>query len=377
MNQSDTFCPELWQRIFVNQVNDQWHVKPCCYAVPTDSNSMMIQDGRRIFEIYNQSDNISALRARNQQGQWDQGCSVCEINERSMGSSGRTHAVAQYRPPMTESSDVDLNLGNLCNLACAICDPNSSTSWVPIYNKMNEQSWTGIKYVHKGRPVIDDAEWFGRIRRLQLQGGEIFLQTNYLAFFENLARHRDLSDIEIRIFTNGTVIPDPGLWKLLCQAGRVELYFSIDDIGPRFEYQRHGAKWDKVVENIEWFRQHAGPGFNLGIHPTYSILNSYYLAELVAYFQDRFPDLTRNYGNYFIGTGPLSVHSIPGGVRDRILDRTNTVPELAFLQDYIQGHQDALSADTIDYIKRYDLATQNSYAATHPEFWQILQEHLA
>lgn len=372
---NDSYCPELWQRIFINQVNDQWHVKPCCYATPTELNSMMIQDGSRIFEIYNNNPNIQNIRQKNLEGIWDPGCLICKRNEDSMGASGRTHALEQLQDNIVESSYVDLNLGNLCNLACAICDPNSSTSWVPIYDRMNDEKWSSIKYIHKNRPEINDPAWFSKIRRLQLQGGEIFLQPNYINFFRNLSQHRNLRDIEVRIFTNGTVRPNPELWNLLQQVGHVSLYVSVDDIGKRFEYQRHGAAWNTVIENIQWFIEHAGENFELGIHPTYSILNVYYLDELVDYFVQEFPSLLRNYGNYFVGTGPLSAHQLPRHLRDAISTKLSRHTELKFISDYIKIDVDQIDCSVFDYIDRYDRATGNSYRQTHPEFWDLLQEY--
>jgi hypothetical protein len=56
-------------------------------------------------------------------------------------------------------------------------------------------------------------------------------------------------NIEIHYNTNGTQYPE--------QAERsgsyfktVEIAFSIDDVGDRFEYQRTNAVWSEVCENI-------------------------------------------------------------------------------------------------------------------------------
>jgi hypothetical protein len=375
MADPENYCPELWQRIYINQVNQNFSAKPCCYAQPYEGNEVLITDSKRIFQTYNEAPQIQLLRRENTQGRLGVGCEVCRHAEQAVGSSGRTRAVerALGDKVIKLTRHVDLNLGNLCNLACAICDPHSSTSWAPIYQKMQGRPWTIINYDKHDRPVIDDPSFFANIDTLQLQGGEVFLQSAYTDFFRNLSQHRDLSQISVVIFTNGTTLPSPDLWQMLNQCGQVELFFSIDDMASRFEYQRHGAKWPQVLENVRWFQSNAGSGFVLGFHPTYSLLNIYYLAELQRFLQAEFPDFQRNWGPYHVGSGPCMADVLPAEIRRKILDQQQGIDELAFLSDYIrEGSRDL--ASFFDYINRYDIATNKSYSSTHPEFWRVLSQ---
>jgi hypothetical protein len=62
----------------------------------------------------------------------------------------------------------------------------------------------------------------------------------------------------------------------------VEIAFSIDDVGARFEYQRTNAVWTEVVENIARFRElrrHA-PNIQLQVCSTVNVFNVAYLEEL-------------------------------------------------------------------------------------------------
>lgn len=366
-------CPELWQRIYLHQVNEQFLAKPCCYAHSYEGNKVWIDDARRVFDIYNQSPKIQHLRDENMQGRLGEGCRVCLHAEQAVGSSGRTRAIERNHDQAGRklTAHIDLNLGNLCNLACAICDPHSSTSWVPIYQRMQGQPWTHTTYIKHNRPVIDDPELFANIETLQLQGGEVFMQSAYSEFFRNLARVRDLSGISVIIFSNGTVTPDPDLWTYLNQCGQVELFFSIDDMGYRFEYQRHGANWVQVIENIRWFQNHAGANFTLGFHPTYSLLNIYYLRELQQFMADQFPGFQRNWGPYHVDSGPCIGDHLPQAVRQAVLEKNAGITELAFLGDYIR-ERDRDFTDFHDYIRRYDQATRKSYQQTHKEFYNLL-----
>lgn len=366
------YCPELWQRLFLNQSNQTFVAKPCCYFQETER-PIWITDPTRIFEIYNEHDQIKEIRAANQQGHLGPGCRVCMHAEQAGMDSGRTSALKRLQDP-TQARPIkhlDLNLGNLCNLACAICDPHSSTSWVPIYKVMQNRPWSYPIYDKHGRPVIDDPELFANLETIQLQGGEVFLQSAYVDFFRNLERSRDLGDIRVVIFTNGTVIPPDALWTLLGKCATVDLYFSIDDIEERFEYQRHGAKWDRVLANLEWFDTHAPDHFALGFHPTYSLLNIYYLNHLYQFMNDRFPDWSRRWGPYHVGTGPCIADTLPHHVREMVLDRHRGLQELSFLEGYIRSAKRNFG-EFLDYIDRYDRATNSSYRSTHSEFHALI-----
>lgn len=366
-------CPELWERLYLHQVNRGFVAKPCCYAKAYEGYKVWITDASGVFRAYNQSPDIQRLRAENLEGRLGDGCEVCVHAEQATGVSGRTQALLRTGGKRAHrlTAHIDLNLGNLCNLACAICDPHSSTAWAPVYQKMEGRAWTLTHYDKHDRPVIDDPELFEHVETLQLQGGEVFMQTAYTDFFRNLSRARDLGEITVVIFTNGTVTPAPELWDLLQRCGQVDLYFSIDDMGDRFEYQRHGARWPQVLENLQWFASNSSSHVQLGFHPTYSLLNIYYLADLQQFLSREFPNWSRRWGPYHVGTGPCIADVLPAPVRQAVLDRNRHIPELAFLDDYIREHSRDF-ADFWHYIDRYDRATRRSYQQTHSEFYTLL-----
>lgn len=372
MDPVSNYCPELWQRMFLHQTNRTFVAKPCCYYQEPDQ-PLWISQADKIFNTYNQSAKIRLLREENQQGKLGPGCKVCAHAEQVGMESGRLSALKRLSDQnrVVPTRHLDLNLGNLCNLACAICDPHSSTSWIPIYQAMEDKSWPYPTYNKYNRPVIDDAELFENLETIQLQGGEVFLQAAYADFFRNLSRHRDLGEITVVIFTNGTVLPSVELWDSLICCRQVDLYFSIDDIDKRFEYQRHGAKWHRVISNIRWFQDHARSNIQLGFHPTYSLLNIFYLIDLRDFLQQEFPDLPRRWGPYHVGTGPCIADAMPKVLRDAVITKNQGVEELDFIGSYVREEQRNL-APFFEYISKYDRATQGSYAQTHAEFWTLL-----
>jgi MoaA/NifB/PqqE/SkfB family radical SAM enzyme len=87
--------------------------------------------------------------------------------------------------------------------------------------------------------------------------------------------------IEIHYNTNGTQYPESAhtIWR---HFRHVEIAFSIDDVGARFEYQRTGAVWTEVCNNIERFRQLRAelPNISLQVCSTVNVFNVLYLPEL-------------------------------------------------------------------------------------------------
>jgi hypothetical protein len=88
-------------------------------------------------------------------------------------------------------------------------------------------------------------------------------------------------NIDIHYNTNGTQWPDAHeLWK---HFKRVDIAFSIDNLEQRFEYERYGAKWNEVTENIRKFHdlrdQYQGK-ITTQVCMTINIQNVYYLEDL-------------------------------------------------------------------------------------------------
>lgn len=363
----NSYCPELWSRAYISQQNNQFAFKPCCYFRP--DSSPLIKDFKKVHWTINETH--AALRQDSLNGIKHAGCGYCYNFESSDNLSARQLAIQKYGNEVTLISHLDLNLGNLCNLSCAICGPFNSSNWVPLY----EQGWSEVsaelKYKPKNRETIDDPDLFQNLKTIQLQGGEVFLEPNYTLFFENMGKYRSYDDLQIMIFTNGTARPSERFLEILNRCGTVNIFFSIDDIEQRFEYQRRGARWNDVVANIHWFENNTNDNIHLGFNSTYSMFNIYYLKELYEFLSTEFPGFNRNYGAFNSGLGNCSAEYLSVLQRQLVLEKTAGISELSFLKTYIKYKSNPYK-DFIDYVNKYDSLTNTSYAQTHPEFWALI-----
>jgi hypothetical protein len=356
--------------MFLEQVNDRFEFKPCCQY-----HGMLPQQHTDPTSIYQKYlDTIAPLREQNRQGIRSPGCNQCWENEARGQTSSRQWKIMEHgTQTVTLNTHLDLNLSNLCNLSCAICGPWNSSTWA---SKTTNRLYPIQQGYQKRRPVIDDPELFQRLRSIQLQGGETFMDPNYSLFFENLSKYRDHADLSVTIFTNGTTLPSQKFLDILNGCAEVKIFFSIDDVEKRFEYQRSGANWNEVVSNMHWFENNTGSRWQFNFNPTYSLLNIYYLPELLAFYRTEFPKMSVFLSRFNNQPGLLAqcaATCMTSHVRDIILNRTRDIPELNFLPGYISIASDPWTP-FLKYVSKYNEMIGQSYAATHPEFYQLITQ---
>jgi MoaA/NifB/PqqE/SkfB family radical SAM enzyme len=123
--------------------------------------------------------------------------------------------------------------------------------------------------------------------------------------------------VEIHYNTNGTLFPDrgPDIWR---HFKTVEIAFSVDDIGSRFEYQRSNAAWDTVKENINRFRimRDSMPNLQLQCCTTVNVFNVRYLDEVALWIA--LQDFDFVYWNMMHDAWYFSIATLPDAVKAEI-----------------------------------------------------------
>ena len=185
---------------------------------------------------------------------------------------------------------LDISVDNLCNLRCLICGPNNSTAWIPDYQKLFPSiDISHLKFRRNEQINVDESVINGNIKRVHFHGGgEPLLSDYHLKFLKLLKKHKKLSDVYVFYNTNGTVKVSDEILDIWSECRLVELYFSIDDIGPRLEYQRPGISWIELQDNLLWYREHMPSNHMFKINCVYSYLNFYYLNDLYRWYQKFF-----------------------------------------------------------------------------------------
>jgi MoaA/NifB/PqqE/SkfB family radical SAM enzyme len=147
--------------------------------------------------------------------------------------------------------------------------------------------------------------------------------------------------IEIHYNTNGTQYPESAhtIWQ---HFRHVEIAFSIDDVGARFEYQRSGAEWTEVCANIERFKQLRSQSSNITLQvcSTVNVFNIYYLAELAEWNSSQGFDYV--YWNMMHEAYYFSIATLPEAAKRDITMKLRTsgsdsdaAPEFARIIDFM------------------------------------------
>jgi hypothetical protein len=157
------------------------------------------------------------------------------------------------------------------------------------------------------------------VRYFEFTGGEPFMIPEHFELLQYAVDKGFAPNIDIHYNTNGTQYPEEHLhlWK---HFKHVEIAFSIDNVGARFEYERYGAKWDEVESNIKKFKVYKDQNKNIDIQicMTVNTLNVYYLEDLCNWVNMNGFD---SHFNMLHGPDPFNIGMMPRSVKAIVIDK--------------------------------------------------------
>lgn len=266
-------CYDAYKNLYVESHYGGASIAPCCVTKPVKVEKINFVKDRFLQNVRQQFD----------QGHWPDSCGYCKKIEDSDELSRRQGSNHWYQDNSLDNTTVefvrlDYWVGDLCNLACAICGPDYSSVWKQRLQIPIEQRKT----------VVNDF-WqdldLDQLRYVHFNGGEPLLNQEHVRFLQALPNK---SQTVISYNTNGTVRPSDKLKNLWLEFKLVEVVFSIDDIGARFEYQRWPAKWDQVKENLQWYIDQGNHNSMYAVNTTVSWLNKHSLPQLSQWLAENF-----------------------------------------------------------------------------------------
>ena len=264
----DTICAIPWMHL---NFEPNGKVVPCCL---TSTHNYFAGDltTDSIEEIWN-SDNMKSLRLQMINGEQPKICSTCFNKERVTGLSGRIHhnkaftKVLERIPKITDETGHvsemnllywDFRFSNLCNLKCRSCGPRYSSAWVPDAKKLGlisdqDKVWN-IDSVDDTNNFDFLTEQINVVEKIYFAGGEPLMMDEHWQILELLDKN-NRHDVKISYNTNCTTFTYKNkdvfdYWKKW-NADKLEVWPSIDEIGPRAELIRSGTVWSKVEANLK------------------------------------------------------------------------------------------------------------------------------
>lgn len=376
---NSTICPLPWIGIETSPVGT---ARPCCLSresiMDENNNVMKIRDHGLISMF--ESQYIKNLRKQMINGEKPDTCKLCWDEETVGRSSKRIHAIERFakslQPDMFQQTDygevkfVDLKLGNLCNLKCRICGSWSSSKWakeeIDLYN-----SDTSRLYLKEGAWPEDSNQFWkdieellGQIDYLEITGGEPFMIENHFKFLRKAIETGDSKRIFVHYNTNGTNLPRHALTDIWPHFKMVEVAFSIDDLGERFEYQRYPANWNEVNNNLnefwEYSKQHKN--FTTQICCTVNIFNVLYLNEICDWILTKKFDYI--YFNLLHGEPEWNIKNMPDNLKAQVRQNINLDKMPSVIREQLSkifSFMDQPADISVNEIRRKKIDLNDSY----------------
>jgi len=264
-------CYDAFKNIYIEE-SDELKVSACC-LIPAIS-----VVGDKLF----QTKNLIEIRQQFLNNKRPAACQQCWKKESSNAISRRQGSNQWYKDNNLDNTQeelvrIDYWVGNTCNLKCVTCGPTYSSAWqqeigiTPTTKFHTNKYWqtldlTNIKYIH-------------------FNGGEPLLSKTHIDFLQAIPIK---SHVHITYNTNGTIMPSQLLLDLWAEFKLVQVDFSIDDIGTRFEYIRYPAVWDQVKDNLFKIKEYSPVNVMFAINTTISVLNVFTYSKLTNWVRENF-----------------------------------------------------------------------------------------
>lgn len=301
------YCPMIHGGLNIDLKKDsQLAYNQCCLS--TTPLQFVEQDSID----WTSSKDFKNIRSINNQGSWLPGCWECE-NVEKLG-------MKSFRQSMIEKLGVDQNLSGpkridllfdrSCNLACRICGPHSSTTWIKLLkdNNIPFTSPPETYNINRIKHLLKDLD-LSHLRMVQFCGGETLLGNTYwqvAEFLADIVPHAKYN-LELGFQTNGTQPIDPKWYPVIDKFRLVKLMISIDGIKEKFEYLRWPAGWNKTVDNITTLRDTLPSNVMFFVQETTCSLNLLHLGEVGHWVRDNFS--TNREGDPTDHNTQLAMHS--------------------------------------------------------------------
>lgn len=368
---SDTICPLPWAHLELDIKNN---LKPCCVnkEVLCNFENKSLNEG-----FYSTA--MDNLRQDLLDGKQPVSCNKCWTNEALGLQSNRKRILQKYGREFFSSwiheakiRSLDLKPSNVCNFKCRVCDSTSSSAHAAEEARYSgqliakqEYSTTNKLFMTELPSLIQD------LQNIDFYGGEPFYIPLIKKFVRYCVENNQSSHLRLHFNTNGSVFPEDlkHCWQHFKQ---IDIQFSIDNIGKRFELER-GGSWHTVEQNIKKFIGLDYENMTFGMMPVVSIMNVFYLDEIFNWAKSMGLPV-----HYILLTDPteLSITNITQDAKNALLDKYKN-NEHEQIQEFYKVIKDinvdtSLSDKFHAKMKYFDEIRNQSFSTSHPEIASLM-----
>ena len=267
------YCPRIHHGLTLSQIsNSQLSYSACCWMPPVHS-SNTVNWHHPHFE---------QMRLANSNGQLlEKFCRTCMSMETAGQQSQRQgYEIGHGNATFDNSIQyLDINIDYTCNSACISCGPELSTTWRKELGIKNQNVRPKLEAFIATLEHLD----LSTVREIRFWGGEPFLTSTWKHVLQWISERYDSSTIKLMFNTNGTVRIDDQSKSLIEKFKFARISFSIDAIGPAFEYIRYPGSWRQVDENLFWWKKNLPHNAMLSLTVVASVMNVLLLDQVLDY----------------------------------------------------------------------------------------------
>lgn len=337
-------CLMPWHALTLTGSGD---IKPCCQLKGAQGN---MHQGDQIVSTLSGA-RSQQLRQEFLEGRRPEGCTSCWTREAAIGESRRTWFEKKFAKAVPKDTvytaadaasllQVDLNLSNFCNLKCRMCGSWASHQWIE-----DDQALAQVSrdFKREGRPerlrlfetdlqqVRDLMPRLKSVRRIDFKGGEPMLAKAHPELLQLLIDNDLHKDLNLTYTSNGTVL-NPRVLELLPRFREVTVIFSIEAVGPLYQYIRGGRfEIADLAKNVARYDELSN--VTLGFNVATQIYNVTRLRELWEYLfsLDLKHGSAKDAFKYTMVNDPayLSPFILPEPLRELALEKSAGIEELA------------------------------------------------
>lgn len=368
------FCPAPWYHMSTD-VNGS--IRPCCrFAQPQNqAEHKMPWMSSGLKEAWNGPE-FQKLRQAFLNGEKPSECSWCWDEEKAGITSYRQSLIA-YHPNIHKKVDFsktvsdqpltfDFKLSNVCNFKCRMCSPMAS-SLIAKEMGIKEPLWLENKIFNTSNETTF-LEWLPFIEKIEMTGGEPLVNSENRVMLKHIVESGHAAHIDLQITTNCSIYSDE-FAALFKQFRNVVISLSIDDIGNRLEYARHGANWEVIKSNMAKWEENF---VNTVVYCTVNNFNIYYLAEFLDYMKGEIGQCV-----FGILHEPeyLSIKHLPNPIKEALVHHYGMIPEFEGICELLSdtSYESKLTEFIVE-TRKLDKIRRQSFESVFPDWNEMIYE---
>ena len=370
--------PTICQLPFTQQmIESNGEIKTCCAIMPTyganlDKDNIPYNVMTHTLSDAWNSDFMRQLRMDLIEGKEPEACQTCwrlESKDHSQGTSVRfanadKFPISKWQDRVEyaknnqgylekKAFDFQLATGNLCNLACKMCNSRYSTAYSKFFKKFglkesSEASFQKEEFHGTSIPMDTEYTWpannplvkifennIDEIELIFLTGGEPTLIEENLVFLEHLIDVGACNHIRIHINTNCTNI-NQRLLNIMQEFKEIWINLSIDGIDDIAYLQRTPSNWSQIEKNLDKLMQWSedikiqlNKNVRMSFISTITQLNLHHIVDAWYYLAKKYIGISASCN--IIAYEILGVNKVPAVVSKKIyehlLEMENKFPE--------------------------------------------------